>query len=77
MATFTISVSDEVYEWIDAEVAAGDYASASDYLYDLIRRDQRQREAVKRALIEGEQSGVSTRNVSDIIATANSVFKDR
>ena len=44
-----------------------DYANASDYIRDLIRYDQRQREALKLTLIEAEQSGHSARKVSDII----------
>ena len=48
----------------------GEYANASDYIRDLIRHDQRQRQALQLALIEAEQSGVSTRKVGDIIAAA-------
>jgi antitoxin ParD1/3/4 len=53
-------------EWIDSQIKAGEYANASDYIRDLIRHDQRQRDAVRLALIEGEKSGVSKRSVTDI-----------
>ena len=36
---------------------SGEYANASDYIRDLIRHDQRERETVRLALIEGERSG--------------------
>lgn len=68
MATLNVSLPDVMREWIDAQVASGEYANASDYVRDLIRHDQRQRDALKLALIEGEQSGTSTRKVKDIIA---------
>ena len=46
------------------------YANASDYIRDLIRHDQCQREALRLALIEAEESGVSGRKVGDIVAAA-------
>jgi antitoxin ParD1/3/4 len=66
MATLNISLPDAMREWIDSQVASGVYANASDYIRDLIRHDQRGREAVRLALIEGEKSGRSTRSVTDI-----------
>ena len=66
MATLNISMPGPMRERIDAQVKAGEYANASDYIRDLIRHDQREREAVRRALIEGEQSGRSDRSVTDI-----------
>jgi antitoxin ParD1/3/4 len=66
MATLNISLPDAMREWIDAQVEAGQYANASDYIRDLVRHDQRERDAVRLALIEGEKSGRSKRTVSDI-----------
>jgi len=70
MATLNISLPDPMREWIEAQVRGGEYANASDYIRDLIRHDQRQREALKLALIEAEESGTSGRKVGDIIAAA-------
>jgi len=67
MATLNISLPDKMREWIDSQVANGEYANASDYIRDLIRYNQRDRESIRLALIEGEQSGVSQDNVTDII----------
>ncbi|MBL3528905.1 MAG: type II toxin-antitoxin system ParD family antitoxin [gamma proteobacterium endosymbiont of Lamellibrachia anaximandri] len=66
MATLNISLPDGMRKWVDTQVG-DEYANASDYIRDLIRHDQRQREALKLALIEAEQSGRSTRKISDII----------
>jgi len=56
--------------WIDSQVEAGAYANASDYIRDLVRHDQRERESIRLALIEGERSGVSKRSVSEIARQA-------
>ena len=66
MATLNISMPDQMREWIDAQVGSGHYANASDYVRDLIRHDQREKEDIEIALIAGEKSGISTRRVSDI-----------
>jgi antitoxin ParD1/3/4 len=66
VATLNVSLPDAMREWIDAQIAAGEYANASDYIRDLVRHDQRQRDALRLALIEGEKSGRSTRSVTEI-----------
>lgn len=70
MATLNISLPDAMRSWIDAQIGSGHYANASDYIRDLVRHDQRQREEVRIALIEAEQSGISKRKVADIIKDA-------
>ncbi len=49
---------------------SGEYADTSDYIRDLVRYDRREREAIRLALIEGEQSGISPLKVGDIVAAA-------
>ena len=63
-----ISLPDAMREWVEQQIHSGEYSNASDYLRDLIRHDQRNREQLRLALIEGEQSGTSQRNVQDILA---------
>jgi antitoxin ParD1/3/4 len=65
-----VSLPDPLKEWVDDRVKTGRYANASDYVRDLIRRDQEKRDALVRALIEGEESGTSRRSVRDIAADA-------
>ncbi len=76
MGTLNISLPDAMREWIDAQVRGGEYANASDYVRDLIRHDQREHEALRLALIEAEQSGVSPLTVPDIIAAAQAHLGD-
>ena len=44
MATMTVSLPDPMKDWIDAQIRQGDYASVSDYVRDLVRRDRDRRE---------------------------------
>jgi len=76
MATMNISLPDPVNDWVEERVRSGQYANASDYIRDLIRQDRERREAVVRALIEGEESGLSGRTVHDIIADTKSKISD-
>lgn len=56
----TITLTDQQDNWIKAQIHAGHYTNDSEYLRDLIRREQErvgQLEDLRVALIEGEQSG--------------------
>jgi len=58
----TITVTHQQDKWIKAQVAAGQFTNDSEYVRDLIRRDQSSQtdvEAIRAALIEGEKSGVA------------------
>jgi antitoxin ParD1/3/4 len=61
-----VSLPDPLKDWVEDRVKSGRYANASDYVRDLIRRDQDRREVLVQALIEGEQSGISRRSVREI-----------
>jgi antitoxin ParD1/3/4 len=71
MAQMNISIPDKLKSWVENRVADGSYASSSDYLRDLVRRDQRAEEARMRLQAEidrGLASPESARTVADIIA---------
>ena len=75
MATLNVSMPDAMREWIDAQIESGEYANASDYVRDLIRHDQRERDAIRLALIDGERSGKSSRSVKQIAQQAKRKLK--
>jgi antitoxin ParD1/3/4 len=56
MATLNVSLPDVMREFVDAEVASGDYGTASAYIQQLIRRDRRRAE-VRQMLLDGLASG--------------------
>jgi antitoxin ParD1/3/4 len=67
MATLNISIPIEMRHWIDLQVTSGHLANASDYIRDLIRYNQSEKEVIRMALIEGDMSGKSSLTVADII----------
>ncbi|RUT34648.1 type II toxin-antitoxin system ParD family antitoxin [Arsenicitalea aurantiaca] len=69
MATMNVSLPDAMKQWVEEQAATGRYSNASDYVRDLIRRDQERGAAIAemRALIdEGLASGMSDKTIADI-----------
>ncbi len=62
MSQLTISMPPTLRQWIEARVAEGRYSSASDYVRDLVRRDQEtamvENDWLRAALADGLASGV-------------------
>ena len=83
MATMTVSLPDPMKDWIEVQIKQGEYASASDYVRDLVRRDRARREQeltldeLRRKLAASRQSGVSERTVDDIFAEAREIARTR
>ncbi len=44
MASMNVSVPEALRIWVQSRIESGEYASVSDYVRDLIRRDQPARE---------------------------------
>ncbi len=66
----TISFTDQHDTWIKSRIESGNYASDSEYIRDLIRKDQHENEklqALKEAIQDGLNSGISSRGVKDIM----------
>ncbi|WP_416065789.1 type II toxin-antitoxin system ParD family antitoxin [Rhizobium sp. ZK1] len=73
MATMNVSLPDPMKEWVEAQTRTGRYSNASDYVRDLIRRDQERSDKLaelQRLLAEGLESGVSDRSKEDILRAA-------
>ena len=85
MATLTISLPDEVKDWLDEQVEGGDYASAGEHLSDLIERDRSGREAdhderlaeLRRIVDESIASGISTLTFEERIAEGDRIARQR
>lgn len=70
MAQMNISIPDKLKGWAEARVAEGRYSSTSDYVRDLVRRDQEaeeKRRALQAAIDEGLASPIVETSVADII----------
>ena len=73
MATMNISLPDQMKDWVEAQAETGRYANSSDYVRDLIRRDQERAEKIARLqklITEGIESGISERSFDEIMEEA-------
>ncbi len=60
MATMNVSLPEAMKAWVERQADGGHYGNASDYVRDLIRRDQERKEAIavlQAAIAEGVGSG--------------------
>jgi antitoxin ParD1/3/4 len=71
MAQLNVSIPPALRSWIDHRVAEGRYSSPSDYVRDLVRRDQESEpgdiEWVRKMVAEGLASGRLNRDPRDVI----------
>lgn len=73
MATMNVSLPDAMKKWVESQTRTGRYGNASDYVRDLIRRDQERTDkiaAMQRLVDEGRASGISEESMDDILAEA-------
>ena len=70
MVKKSITVTDQQAQWIQAQLATGNYASDSEVLRELIRNEQtrsREIDVIRQELIKAEQSGFSSQSTDDIV----------
>ena len=73
MATMNISLPDPMRDWVQTQIQDGRYSSSSDYVRDLIRRDQevrQQQQILQEAITDGLKSGISNRSMEDVLKEA-------
>ncbi len=66
----TITLTDRQDRWVKARIAAGGFTNDSEYIRDLIRRDQERTAGYREleaAIREGIDSGTSDRTVAQIM----------
>ena len=74
----TITLTDKQDQWIRSRIAAGEYTNDSEYIRDLVRRDQEQNakfRALKSAIQEGLDSGISDKTLRDVWEEAEARHK--
>ena len=80
MATMNISLPEQMKVWAESQADNGKFSNTSDYVRDLIRKDQERSEKITAMQIkidEGLASGISARNVSDIFEMARAEHAKR
>ncbi|WP_128255783.1 type II toxin-antitoxin system ParD family antitoxin [Falsirhodobacter deserti] len=63
MSTMNVSLPEPMKAWVESRARTGRFSNSSDYVRDLIRRDQLRQAAlaeVQAALTDGLQSGPAT-----------------
>ncbi|MBS3820319.1 MAG: type II toxin-antitoxin system ParD family antitoxin [Phycisphaerae bacterium] len=56
----TVTLTEQQDDWVKSQIASGHFGNDSEYIRDLIRRDQQAKErlaTLRQALAEGESSG--------------------
>lgn len=84
MPTVTLQLPHDISEWIEARVRSGRFASADDYLHELVARDrddnasdEERIDSLKRLVEEAEASGVSDKSIQDIKLEAEDLARQR
>ena len=73
MGTMNISLPDPMKSWVEDQAKSGRYANSSDYVRDLIRKDQERGDkiaAMQRVIDEGLASGISEQSKDQLFAEA-------
>lgn len=73
MATMNVSLPDPMKNWVESQTEDGRYSNSSDYIRDLIRKDQDRQskiEAIQTLVDEGLASGTGTRSKAEILKAA-------
>ncbi len=80
MTSMNISLPKTMKDWVDERLSSGRYHNASEYIRDLIRKDQDEGEnarAFAAAIELGRTSGRDTRDFDKIISDAREMAKSR
>lgn len=73
MATMNVSLPAGMKDWVEAQARTGRYSNASDYVRDLIRRDQERGAKfaeMQRLITQGLDSGLSDRSPEQVLEAA-------
>jgi len=74
MSRLTISMPDQMSEWVEAQINAGRYGNVSEYFRDLVRRDQERRESaigeLRTMLDRAKASGISDKTLPEVLEAA-------
>lgn len=73
MGRQTITVNEPNDRWMKEKIQGNEYASKSELINDLIRRQREQEEEriwLRNELIKGEESGLSSRSTAEVLKDA-------
>ncbi|WJH40847.1 type II toxin-antitoxin system ParD family antitoxin [Aliirhizobium terrae] len=76
MASITVPLSDDVQDWLEEQVLKGGYASAGDYMADLVTQERIAQgeelslEEVQLLVRTSRASGIGTKTMNELFAEA-------
>ncbi|MBL4681421.1 MAG: type II toxin-antitoxin system ParD family antitoxin [Pseudomonadales bacterium] len=76
MATMNVSLPDEMKIWVERQAQTGLYSNVSDYVHSLIRHDLQRKDKIaymQTLFTEGFESGVSEKNISDLLTESRKI----
>jgi antitoxin ParD1/3/4 len=79
MQTMNISLPDPMKQYVEEQVTVGDYSSASEYMRELVRADQKRnaREQLERTLLESLCEGDAQEATPEFWATLRTELSKR
>ncbi len=87
MNALHLNLRNDIQDWIESKVEKGEYASAADYLSELVERDRESQgdemsddkriEQIRRMVDEARVGGISTRTAMDRIAEGDRRLRAR
>jgi len=75
----TVTFTEQQDKWIKAQIEAGEFTNDSEYLRNLVRLDQANNTkflSLKTKLIEGLESGDSTKTLPDIMKEVEALMRE-
>ena len=74
MTRLTISIPDQMSDYVESQISEGRYGNVSEFFRDLVRHDQERRataaQELRALLAEAEASGIGSRSKDTLIAAA-------
>jgi len=78
VTTMNVSLPEEMKRWVEDQGKTGRFGNSSDYVRELIRRDQERQAKIahlQRLIDEGIHSGVSEMSMADLRKSARSKIR--
>ncbi len=73
MSSMNVSMPEQMKEWVENQISLGRYHNASEYIRELIRKDQdrlSRDEAFRAAINAGRESGLSDKTAEEVFESA-------
>jgi antitoxin ParD1/3/4 len=79
MLTMSISLPETMWEFVEEQVVAGDYSSASEYMRDLVRADQKRhaKTQLEQVLLSAMGSGDANELTPEMVEDVRQRLRER